>query len=302
MELRHLRYFVAIAEERSFTRAAERLWVAQPGLSTQIRRLEAELGVQLFERHTRGVDVTAAGELFLERARLTLAAADAAGATGRDLQAGASGTLRLGIATEARCRQAPLLLQRFASERAGVELTVLEAYGGTLWRDLREGRLDGLLAPTGFGAVDLRSLQLGVEPWMLLVGTGHRLAGVDPLAAEELDGERIMVSGHRDGAGYDRAIEQLLDDLDIAAVLVPGAPGPALQAAIAEGALALTTAPLLFGAGVTARPLEPTRVLGFELLWRDETPSPALDAFIQTASSCVEAGATGTARHLAAAA
>ena len=70
MELRHLRYFVAIAEERSFTRAAERLWVAQPGLSTQMRRLEAELGVKLFERHTRGADLTRAGELFLERARL----------------------------------------------------------------------------------------------------------------------------------------------------------------------------------------------------------------------------------------
>src|SRR4051812_18412429 len=88
MELRHLRYFVAIAEERSFTRAAERLWVAQPGLSTQIRQLETELGVRLFERHTRGVDLTDAGEVLLGRARAALAAADAAADTGRDLEAG----------------------------------------------------------------------------------------------------------------------------------------------------------------------------------------------------------------------
>ena len=107
MELRHLRYFLAIAEERSFTRAAERLWVAQPGLSTQIRRLEAELGVRLFERHTRGVDLTQAGELFLERARLAVAAAETAAATGRDLEAGVIGSVRLGVAGEADCRLTP---------------------------------------------------------------------------------------------------------------------------------------------------------------------------------------------------
>src|SRR5207248_1403681 len=101
MELRHLRYFVAIAEERSFTRAAERLWVAQPGLSTQIRRLESELDVQLFERHTRGVDLTDAGELFLERARIALAAADVARSTGHDLAEGLVGSIRLGIVTGA---------------------------------------------------------------------------------------------------------------------------------------------------------------------------------------------------------
>src|SRR6202008_1533020 len=101
MELRHLRYFVAIAEERSFTRAAERLWVAQPGLSTQIRRLEGELGVRLFERHTRGGDLTKAGELFLERARVALAAAETASSTGRDLTAALVGSVRLGVASEA---------------------------------------------------------------------------------------------------------------------------------------------------------------------------------------------------------
>src|SRR3954451_218489 len=86
MELRQLNYFVAIAEEQSFTRAAERLWVAQPGLSTQIRQLESELGVQLLERLPRGVDLTNAGELFLERARRAVAAAELARCTGDDLR------------------------------------------------------------------------------------------------------------------------------------------------------------------------------------------------------------------------
>src|SRR3954469_24404283 len=101
MELRHLRYFVTVAEERSITRAAEQLWIAQPGLSTQIRRLEAELGLQLLNRHTRGVELTPAGEVFLERARATLAAAEVASSTGADLAAGLLGAARLGDPTEA---------------------------------------------------------------------------------------------------------------------------------------------------------------------------------------------------------
>jgi DNA-binding transcriptional LysR family regulator len=196
VELRHLRYFVAIAEERSFTRAAERLWVAQPGLSTQMRQLEAELGVQLFERHTRGVDLTEPGELFLKRARAALAAVDTAGATGRDLEAGVIGSLRIGIAAEARSGSVADTLQRFSRERPEVELSVLEAYDGTLWRDLRDGRLDAVLAPIGYASADLRALELGSQAWVVLVGTGHPLAGIGPLRADHLDGERIAVSGH----------------------------------------------------------------------------------------------------------
>jgi DNA-binding transcriptional LysR family regulator len=289
MELRHLRYFVAIAEERSFTRAAERLWVAQPGLSTQMRRLEAELGVKLFERHTRGADLTDAGELFLERARVALAAADVAGATGRDLAAGLVGTLRLGIASEARWGAAPDLLRRFSDERPGVELTVLEAYGGTLWRDLRDGRLDALVAPVGHASPDLRILELGSEPWVALIGTGHRLAGIGPIAAEDLDGEQIAITGHRDGAALDRAVAGLFEDLQVEAELLPAAPGPALHATIAGNeVLAVTTAPDALPAGVIARRLDPRRTLVFELLVRDETPPPALAGFIEMAAATVQ--------------
>src|SRR6187200_2743445 len=176
MELRHLRYFVAIAEERSLTRASERLWVAQPGLSTQIRRLESELGVRLFERHSRGVDLTDAGQLFLERARRALAAVDAARATGHDLEEGLVGSIRLGIVTGTGWPGTSALFRHFGAERPGVELTVMESYAGTLLRDLRDGRLDAMIAPSEFGSADLPRVRLGREPWLVLAGQGHRLA------------------------------------------------------------------------------------------------------------------------------
>lgn len=286
VELRHLRYFVAIAEEQSFSRAAERVWVAQPGLSTQIRRLETELGVQLFERHTRGVRLTPAGEVFLERARVVLAAAETAAATGRDLEAGVVGRARLGVASEARRGLISGLLHRFVRQRPGVELTVLEAYSGTLWRDLRDGRLDALVAPAGYASVDLRTRELGSEPWVVLIGAGHRLAGIGPVAAEDLDGERVAVTGHRDGAAFDRAVAELLAGLGVTPELVPGAPGPALHATVAGNeVLALTTSPDPLPARVVARTLAPRRTLAFELLWRDETPSPALAELIALATA-----------------
>ena len=289
MELRHLRYFVAIAEERSFTRAAERLWVAQPGLSTQIRRLEAELGVQLFDRHTRGVDLTDAGELFLERARAALAAAEAASATGSDLHCGVVGSVRLGLATGPRWGQTAAVLERFTHERGAVELTVVEGHGGTLWRDLRDGRLDAVLAPSCFASADLRRIGLGAERWVVLVSSGHRLAGGDALAAGDLQGEQIAVTAHRDGAGYDRAVAETLGELGIAAALIRGAPGPALYGAVAAGdALVLTTAPDTLHPGVIALPLEPARTLGFELLWRNETASAALSEFVRVAVEAAE--------------
>src|SRR6478735_2961986 len=174
MELRHLRYFVAIAEERSFTRAAERLWVAQPGLSTQIRRLESELGLLLFER-----------------ARTALAAADAARSTGHDLGEGLVGAVRVGIVTGSGWPGTSALLGHFGRERPAVELTVVESYAGTLLRDLRDGRLDAMIAPSEFGSAELRHVRLGREPWLVLAGRGHRLAGAGPVAAAELDGERF---------------------------------------------------------------------------------------------------------------
>jgi hypothetical protein len=210
-------------------------------------------------------------------------------ATGSDLEAGVVGSLRLGLAAGARWSLASELLLRFGLERPGVELTVVEAYGGTLWRDLRAGRLDALIAPTGHGSADLKTLELGHEDWVVLVGTGHPLAGIGAVDAEELQGERIAVTGHRDGAVLDRTVTDLLAELDVAAQLVPGAPGPAREAAVANNdALVLTAAPDAVPSGVVVRRLEPRRSLAFELLWRDEVTSPALSELISLAAANVQ--------------
>lgn len=286
MELRQLRYFVAIAEEESFTRAGERLWIAQPGLSTQMRRLETELGVQLLERHPRGVSLTQAGALFLERARVALAATEVAAATGRDLEAGAIGSLDLGVVGRPGWPPMSDLLQRFSRERPGVEISVVQGYSGTLWRDLRDRRLDGLLTPTGSASAGMRTLDLGSAEWVVLIGAGHPLAGIGPVAAADLEGESVAVSGHRDGAAFDRAVADVLGELGVRVELVAGVPWPAFHAAVAGNeVIALTTAPEVLPAGVIARRLDPRRTLSFELLWRDEAPTPALAGLLDAAAA-----------------
>jgi DNA-binding transcriptional LysR family regulator len=291
MELRHLTYFVAVAEERSFTRAAERLWIAQPGLSTQIRRLEAELGIKLFERHTRGVDLTAAGELFLERARAVLAAAELARSTCRDLEDGLAGSIRLGVAGEMAWRHTAGLLASFVDDRPGVELTVLESHGGTLLRDLRDGRLDAVLAPSMFASGELHPVCLGQERWQVLAGGSHPLAHTrGPVAASELDGEHVIVTGHRDGLAYDRAVSELLGEFAVTPTPLRGGAGHALFAAVSSGeAVALTTCPRAPLDELVARPLDPVRRVDFTLLRREQTPAPALAAFIDAATTVTQA-------------
>jgi DNA-binding transcriptional LysR family regulator len=290
MELRHLRYFVAIAEEHSFTRAAERLWVAQPGLSTQIRRLEEELGVKLLERHARGVDLTDAGVLFLERARVALAAADDVRAVGSALASGVVGAIRLGIAMGPESDLVPSLLERFAATHPDVEMTVLESLGGTLARDLRDGRLDAMVAPSVFGSPELQRVQLTSEPLVVLAAAGHRLGRPGPIAADELEGEHVIVTGHRDGAGYDRYVTDTLVELGVTPLTMRGGPGGALFDAVLRGeAVGLSTAAGPAAGARFARPLRSARELGFELLWRDEMPSPALGEFIRAAQSLAHA-------------
>src|SRR6476661_1741363 len=121
--LRHLDYFVAVAEERHFGRAAERLHMAQPPLSQQIRRLEAEVGTQLFVRTTRRVDLTPAGAAYLVHARAILGAVDEAAAEARRVASGSVGRLVVGCVGSVTYSLLPQLSRRLSDELPGVEFS-----------------------------------------------------------------------------------------------------------------------------------------------------------------------------------
>src|SRR5262249_30461197 len=144
------------------------------------------------------------------------------------VQAGLVGTIRVGIGTCAHWAGTEELLESFGDAHPDVEITVCASTGGTLVRDLRDGRLDAVIVPSAFSSPELRRGQLGREPWAVLVGAGHRLAQPGPIDAGELGGEAIIVTGHRDGAGYDRAVADTLSDLGLTIELRRGGPGPAL--------------------------------------------------------------------------
>ncbi|KAE8765492.1 LysR substrate-binding domain-containing protein [Georgenia thermotolerans] len=177
MDIRQLRYFVAVAEERHFGRAAERLHMAQPPLSQQIKQLEASLDTTLLERTTRKVELTEAGRLMLERARRVLADLDALAHDVREVGRGAAGVLRVGFAGSATYRLMPSLVQVARAELPGVQLQVQgELLTPDMERALLDNRLDvAVLRPP----VQSRQVHMEVleeERLLAAVPPGHRLA------------------------------------------------------------------------------------------------------------------------------
>jgi DNA-binding transcriptional LysR family regulator len=193
MELRHLEYFVAVAEERHFTRAAERMRVAQSGLSASIRALEKDLNAELFVRNTRRVELTDAGRALLAEAHRTLAGAAAA----RDAVAAVSGLLRgrLLVGSE-QCLgviDLPPTLAGFRRAHPGVEIQLRYAGSGHIVEQIRLGRLNvGFVALPGPAPDGVRLLPLATEEMMFLCHPAHPLADLDVVGVDELTGEDFV--------------------------------------------------------------------------------------------------------------
>lgn len=176
MELRQLRYFAAVAEELHYGRAAERLRIAQPALSRQIQALEKELLVQLLLRNRRRVQITPAGQVFLDRARAILARTDEAVVAAQRASGGASGTLNLGFVGSATYDVLPGVLRAFRQAAPNVELTLSEMTVHAQIEALTEKRIDiGLLRlPTKTEGLVFRTIAR--EPLYVALPSSHRLA------------------------------------------------------------------------------------------------------------------------------
>jgi DNA-binding transcriptional LysR family regulator len=216
MELRHLRYFVAVAEEGHVTRAAERLGIQQPPLSQQIRALERELDVQLFRRKPRGVELTDAGRSLLDDARAILTHIDRACATTRRTARGEKGRICVGFTSSAPFHPfVPRVIRAFRESFPLVSLTLEESGTTELIEDLRNDRIDAAFIRTP--VADPQGLvvhPLLEEVMVVALPTGHPLArqdgqdgGNDALSLKALAGETFVVYRRPNGPGlYDAII------------------------------------------------------------------------------------------------
>lgn len=194
MELRQLEYFVAVAEERHFTRAAARMHVAQSGLSASIRSLERELGARLFVRSTRNVQLTDEGHALLAEARHTLANVAAAKDAVAAVQGLLRGTLTVGTLQCLGAVNLPAILARFHVSHPGVEIRLRQGGSTDLIDGVRSGDLDLAFVsqPFGEGASGVRLTPVTAEPMMLACGPTHPLRDRDAVALRELSEETFV--------------------------------------------------------------------------------------------------------------
>ncbi|MBV9046763.1 MAG: LysR family transcriptional regulator [Solirubrobacterales bacterium] len=193
LELRHLRYFVAVAEERNFSRAAERLHMAQSPLSAAIRQLEQEVGAELLARSSRGVTLNPAGEVMLERARRILESVEGALAAARRTAAGELGTLRIGFSWSARFATLPMLARTFAERYPDITLITQEMWNADIPPALRSGTIDLAisLCPERDGELNYQLLRR--ERVVALLPAAHRLAANRPVNLAELADEEFVM-------------------------------------------------------------------------------------------------------------
>lgn len=292
MELRHLRYYVAVAEECHFGRAAARLHIAQPPLSQQVKQLEAELGVKLLVRSTRRVELTAAGERFLSRARELLSQVDAATTEVRRVAAGELGHIAIGFTGTATYELLPSLSKALRHELPGVELDLHgEMLTPSQTEALTDGRLDiGLLRPP-VGDVDLVTRTLRVEPLIAVLPEGHRLAAASHVDIADLREETLVGYPSQHRSVIHDAVQEACRDAGFTPRPTEVAETSTLVSFVAAGlgvALVPRSVQHLRITGATYRPLTGTPpTVALAVATRREESNPAVHRAVEVISRLV---------------
>jgi len=296
MDLRQLRYLVALADEAHFTRAAARMHIAQPALSQQIRRLEDEVGLALVDRSTRRVALTEAGTLLVDRARGILAEVDAAAAELADLAGVRTGHLIIGAMQSLGPFDLSILLAAFHARHPGVELTVQEEVSDALLAMLRADAVDlAFVSLAERGDRDgLEAKQLLTEPLLVMLAPGHRLAGRKRLRMADLAGERFIA--FREGAGLRRILAAAAHEAGFEAQIAFETNEVERARAMAARGLGVTVVPesdaARQGPEVAAVPLHrPALSRDVTLVWRSgRRHGPAARAFFALAGGADRTG------------
>ncbi|ROM58074.1 LysR family transcriptional regulator [Pseudomonas poae] len=286
LDLRKLRYFLTVAEELHFGRAALRLHLAQPPLTRQISALEAELGFKLFDRTSRTVTLTAQGRAFLPYARGVLEQVERAQVIAGKLAAGTAGQLTLGyVSSIALSDLFSQTIQAFAQRFPDVQLTLVECASGSLGAQVADGRLDIGLSRLLPQAADVQALSLGEERLVAAVSSESPLALQPQVSLAQLSAYPLILFPPDYGSGLNQSIEQLYRHHG-----VPLRPGPtgrqitSIIALVAAGqgvALVPECTQSLMNKGVAYRPLvEVDARARLLVLTRSETKSVLVEAFL----------------------
>jgi len=193
MELRHLRYFVAVAETGSLTVAAkQKLHTSQPSLSRQIRDLEGEVGARLLTRRSRGIELTPAGRAFLEHARVVLAQVEAAAQAARRVAHPAKPCFSMGFLTGHELTWMPEALQILRDELPNIDVMISSQYSPLLADGLSKGKIDAAFLRRERGVPELAFRLLVKEPLMVILPSDHRLVALKSIGPKDLEGETFV--------------------------------------------------------------------------------------------------------------
>ena len=211
MELRHLRYFVAVAEALNVTKAATRLHLAQPALSRQVADLEEELGVDLLRRTSHGVLLTAEGKLFLEEARAILKRADESVVKVRALARGELGELQVGYVPPLDLHILPRTLAEFQKTTPGVKVVLHDLGTDELCRELRNGTLHLalMMQPSEELIVGIEFEEIGRYPFFVAMAVGHALTRLKAISRETLAQQPLVVLDRRRNSEFHRILKRV---------------------------------------------------------------------------------------------